>query len=50
VLTIPGGPRERLSGAKLKPTQPPWSLGNGGRDRKSRDLADFLRWRLEAAV
>jgi hypothetical protein len=48
VLTVPGGFRERLSGAKLKPTPPPLIVGKGGRDGESGDLADFLKWRLEA--
>jgi hypothetical protein len=48
VLTVPGGLRERLSGVKLKPTPPPLIVGKGGRDGESGDIADFLRWRLEA--
>jgi hypothetical protein len=48
VLTVPGGLRERLSGVKLKPTAPPLIVGKGGRDGESGDLAEFLRWRLEA--
>ncbi|CAA9312066.1 MAG: hypothetical protein AVDCRST_MAG61-1849 [uncultured Friedmanniella sp.] len=48
VLTVPGGLRERLSGAKLQPTPPPLVIGKGGRDGESGSLADFLRWRLEA--
>ena len=48
VLTVPGGLRERFSGVKLKPTPPPLVVGRGGRDGESGDLADFLRWRLEA--
>ena len=48
VLTVPGGLRERFSGVKLKPTLPPLIVGKGGRDGESGDLADFLKWRLEA--
>jgi hypothetical protein len=48
VLTVPGGLRERLSGVKLKPTPPPLIVGKGGRDGESGDIADFLKWRLEA--
>lgn len=48
VLTVPGGLRERLSGARLQPTPPPLVVGKGGRDGESGSLADFLRWRLEA--
>jgi hypothetical protein len=48
VLTVPGGLRERLRGAKLRPTPPPLEVGRGGKDGETGDLADFLRWRLEA--
>jgi hypothetical protein len=48
VLTVPGGLRERISGVKLKPKPPPLIVGKGGRDGESGDLADFLKWRLEA--
>ena len=48
VLTVPGGLRERLSGVKLRSTPPPMVVGKGGRDGESGDLAEFLRWRLEA--
>jgi hypothetical protein len=48
VLTVPGGLRERLNGVKLKPSPPPLVIGKGGRDGESGDLADFLRWRLDA--
>ncbi len=48
VLTVPGGLRERLSGARLQPTPPPLVVGKGGRDGESGSLSDFLRWRLEA--
>ena len=47
VLTVPGGLRERFSGARLRPTPPPLEVGRGGRDGETGDLADFLRWRLE---
>jgi hypothetical protein len=48
VMTVPGGLRERLSGVKLKASPPPLVIGKGGRDGESGDLAEFLRWRLEA--
>jgi hypothetical protein len=48
VLTVPGGLRERFSGVKLKSSPPPLVVGKGGRDGESGDLAEFLRWRLEA--
>jgi hypothetical protein len=48
VLTVPGGLRERVSGVKLKPSAPPLIVGKGGRDGESGDMAEFLRWRLEA--
>ena len=48
VLSVPGGLRERISGVKLKPSAPPLIVGKGGRDGESGDLAEFLRWRLEA--
>jgi hypothetical protein len=48
VLTVPGGLRERFSGVKLKASPPPLIVGKGGRDGESGDLAEFLRWRLEA--
>jgi hypothetical protein len=48
VLTVPGGLRERLSGVKLKASPPPLVVGKGGRDGESGDIAEFLRWRLEA--
>lgn len=48
VLTVPGGLRERLSGARLQPSPPPLVVGKGGRDGETGSLADFLRWRLEA--
>jgi hypothetical protein len=35
---------------KLKPTPTPLVVGEGGRDGESGELADFLSWRLEAAV
>ena len=48
VLTIPGGLRERLTGARLTPKPPPLEVGRGGRDGETGDLAEFLRVRLEA--
>ena len=48
ILTVPGGLRERLSGVKLKASPPPLVVGKGARDGESGDLAEFLRWRLEA--
>jgi hypothetical protein len=48
VLTVPGGLRERFSGVKLTPSPPPLVVGRGGKDGESSELADLLRWRLEA--
>lgn len=48
VLTVPGGLRERFTGVKLTPSAPPLIVGKGGRDGETGDLAEFLRWRLEA--
>ena len=48
LLSVPGGLRERITGVKLKPSPPPLVVGKGGRDGESGDLAEFLRWRLEA--
>lgn len=49
VLTVPGGLKERLRGVHLKPSPPPLIVGKGGRDGESGDLAEFLRWRLNAS-
>lgn len=49
VLTIPGGWRTRLTGAKIAPSLPPLVVGVGARDGESRALADLLRDRLEQA-
>ena len=48
ILTVPGGFRERIAGVKLTPSPPPLIVGKGGRDGESGDLAEFLRWRLDA--
>jgi hypothetical protein len=48
VLTVPGGLKERLRGVKLTPSPPPLVVGKGGRDGEAGDLAEFLRWRLDA--
>ena len=48
VLTVPGGLRERFTGVKLMPTPPPLVIGRGAKDGESGDLAEFLKWRLEA--
>ena len=48
VLTVPGGLRERFTGVKLVASPPPLIVGKGGRDGETGDLAEFLRWRLEA--
>jgi hypothetical protein len=48
VLTVPGGLRERFTGVKLMPSAPPLIIGRGGKDGESGDLAEFLKWRLEA--
>jgi hypothetical protein len=50
VLTIPGGLRERFSGARLEAKPPPLEVGRGGRDGETGDLAEFLRKRLEAGA
>lgn len=47
VLTVPGGLRERLGGARLQPSPPPLEVGRGGRDGETGDLAEFLRKRLD---
>lgn len=47
VLTVPGGWRERLFGAKLTPTLPVLVIGRGGRDGETGDLSEFLQWILE---
>jgi len=48
VLTVPGGLKERLRGVRLTPSPPPLIVGKGGRDGEAGDLAEFLRWRLDA--
>lgn len=48
VLTVPGGWAERVRGVKLTPSPPPLIVGKGGRDGEAGDLAEFLRWRLDA--
>ena len=48
VLTVPGGLRERFTGVKLLAAPPPLIVGKGGRDGETGDLAEFLRWRLQA--
>lgn len=48
VLTVPGGLKERLTGVKLTASPPPLIVGKGGRDGETGDIAQFLRWRLEA--
>lgn len=48
VLIVPGGLRERLSGAKLKPSPPPLVVGKGGKDGETGDLTTFLQLRLAA--
>ena len=47
VLIVPGGLRERLSGAKLRPSPPPLVVGKGGKDGETGDLAEFLQLRLD---
>lgn len=47
LLTVDVGLRERLSGARLRPSDPPLVLGAGGRDGDSVDLADALRRTLD---
>lgn len=48
VLTVPGGLRERLRGARLRASPPPLEVGRGGKDGETGDLVDFLRRRLDA--
>lgn len=48
VLSIPGGLRERLSGVRLKPSQPGLRVVPTGRDDEAGGLADFLIRRLRA--
>ncbi len=47
VLTVPGGFKERLRGARLAASPPPLEIGRGGRDGESGPMSDFLRWTLE---
>lgn len=48
ILIVPGGLRERWSGAKLRPTPPPLVVGKGGKDGETGDLAGYLQLRLAA--
>jgi hypothetical protein len=47
-LTVPGTLRERLTGVRLQPADPPLVVGAGGRDGESIPLADLLQQRLDA--
>jgi len=42
VLTVPGGLRAKLTGARPEATDPPLILGKGARDGESIDLRDAL--------
>ncbi|WP_407940404.1 hypothetical protein [Micromonospora auratinigra] len=48
LLTVPGGLRARLLGARPEPSPPPLVVGRGGRDGESLPLATLLSLRLEA--
>lgn len=50
VLTVPGGWRQRLFGAKLTPSPPPIFIGRGGRDGETGDLSFFLARALRGEV
>lgn len=45
-LLVPGGWRERLRGARLRPSPPPLVVGRGGKDGETGDLSFFLDRRL----
>lgn len=49
-LVVPGGFKERLTGVKLKGTQPTMVIGRGGRDGEGGYLREFLSWVLEGRV
>lgn len=42
LLTVPGGVRERLRGARLQPSPPPLVVGRGGKDGETAELRFFL--------
>lgn len=50
VLTVPGGWREKVFGAKLKASPPPIFIGKGGRDGETGDLTFFLARALRGEV
>jgi hypothetical protein len=41
-LSVPGGWRQRISGVRLQPSQPSLTVGRGGRDGETGELAWFL--------
>jgi len=43
VLSVPGGLRAAVVGARPEPSDPPLILGKGARDGESLDLVDALR-------
>lgn len=47
LLRATGGVRERLTGTRLEPTDPPLVVGKGARDGESMDLDRLLARRLE---
>lgn len=47
-LVVQGSVRQRLTGVRLQPADPPLVVGAGGRDGESIALADLLRQRLDA--
>ena len=46
VLKVPGGWRQRIGGVRLQPSQPSLTVGRGGRDGETGELA----WFLDAAL
>lgn len=49
VMTVPGGLRALLQGARPEPSDPPLVLGKGARDGESIDLSEALERVLERA-
>lgn len=50
ILSMPGGLRERVSGVRLRPSQPCLEVSRGGRDGETGGLSDFLTKRLRQAL
>jgi hypothetical protein len=46
VLRVPGGLVAKLRGVKLAPSDPPLTVGRGGRDGEAMDLRDLVEIRL----